>query len=588
MIDQIYIINIDKRNDKWLECQNELCYLGKDVKIVRWSGIVPDEKCLNSHWNIYSKNSRCMDRKYYSGILGCKLSHLGIIEDAKIRGFSRILILEDDFHCINDVSKMINELVDGDMVYLGGKHCGALIPYEKNIYRTTRTSTTHAYILDKRLFETILTLCPIVESEMDIFYMNYIHPRFMCLCVQPNIIVQRSSFSDIENRMCYYKELYTGLPLYGLFENKNDKYIEWACRMWPWIKLDDDSSKFGIRIRFYDDKSSIDWCNGACDKLCKIGEDINYFLVYFYPREMDIISRIIINNKPYFHGRIGGTIWDNYIRWIYGNKVSIEELKMKEGYWSNVSNVGVDEYFGYIREGYLECDSVTVGNAMSMSLFGYSHPECRIDPVQVSLGNEQYIVATTMWKEISSYNDIELFNHFHRWYPLLENKHVLVATPFKNSILCQYDRIISGVEIFNKEYINGLNERPFDGFVYPKFKLDVLETPVTYYYDGIKYDDEDWCKSADRLVKELEKREYDILLLGCGGYSYPLGAMAKKMGKIAIYIGGVLQLFFGIKGRRYEMNDKFIKMMTDEWIRPIELSERRIDKNYPDAYSAYW
>ena len=56
-----------------------------------------------------------------------------------------------------------------------------------------------------------------------------------------------------------------------------------------------------------------------------------------------------------------------------------------------------------------------------------------------------------------------------------------------------------------------------------------------------------------KLVKEeIDKIDFDIAILGCGAYGFPLAAFIKNKGKKAIHIGGATQLIFGIKGKRWE------------------------------------
>ena len=48
------------------------------------------------------------------------------------------------------------------------------------------------------------------------------------------------------------------------------------------------------------------------------------------------------------------------------------------------------------------------------------------------------------------------------------------------------------------------------------------------------------------------KADFDICLIGCGAYGFPLAAHVKKIGKQAVHFGGGLQLMFGIKGIRWK------------------------------------
>lgn len=49
------------------------------------------------------------------------------------------------------------------------------------------------------------------------------------------------------------------------------------------------------------------------------------------------------------------------------------------------------------------------------------------------------------------------------------------------------------------------------------------------------------------MKDEIDKRDYDIALIGCGAYGFPLAAHIKRSGKKAVHLGGALQLLFGIK-----------------------------------------
>ena len=60
------------------------------------------------------------------------------------------------------------------------------------------------------------------------------------------------------------------------------------------------------------------------------------------------------------------------------------------------------------------------------------------------------------------------------------------------------------------------------------------------------------------MKKEIDKVDYDVCLLGCGAYGFPLAAHCKRKGKQAIHLGGILQLLFGIKGKRWETDPGYI------------------------------
>ena len=81
-----------------------------------------------------------------------------------------------------------------------------------------------------------------------------------------------------------------------------------------------------------------------------------------------------------------------------------------------------------------------------------------------------------------------------------------------------------------------------------------------------------WFETFKLMCNDIEKLDFDIALLGCGGYGLPLCNFIKtELKKSAIYIGGGLQLLFGVTWRRWDQHSiikksesKFIRPSTDE------------------------
>jgi hypothetical protein len=69
------------------------------------------------------------------------------------------------------------------------------------------------------------------------------------------------------------------------------------------------------------------------------------------------------------------------------------------------------------------------------------------------------------------------------------------------------------------------------------------------------------------MRRQLEAADFDIALIGAGAYGLPLAAYAKRMGKKGVHVGGMLQLFFGIMGKRWE-DMRIPGMRREYWVRP--------------------
>lgn len=121
------------------------------------------------------------------------------------------------------------------------------------------------------------------------------------------------------------------------------------------------------------------------------------------------------------------------------------------------------------------------------------------------------------------------------WSRVLEGKKVLVIHPFASLIEQQYKE--KRELLFN------------DKQVLPKFDLKTIKAVQSL---GGECEYHDWFEALDLMKNQMDATDYDIVLLGCGAYGFPLAAHAKRMGKQAVHLGGALQLLFGIRGRRWD------------------------------------
>ena len=147
------------------------------------------------------------------------------------------------------------------------------------------------------------------------------------------------------------------------------------------------------------------------------------------------------------------------------------------------------------------------------------------------------------------------------WSRILEGKKVLVIHPFASLIEQQY-----------KEKREILFD---DKRVLPKFDLKTIKAVQSL---GGDCEYSDWFEALDSMKKQMDATDYDIVLLGCGAYGFPLAAHAKRMGKQAVHLGGALQLLFGIRGKRWDnpnygiqefgKQNTYKTLFNDSWIYP--------------------
>ena len=160
------------------------------------------------------------------------------------------------------------------------------------------------------------------------------------------------------------------------------------------------------------------------------------------------------------------------------------------------------------------------------------------------LRNKEYVRKTTL---------DQFYKHEYPWTSALKGKRVLVVHPFAETIEEQYRT--------NRE---NLFENPE---VLPVFAC--LETvKAVQSVAGNTVDFASWFDALEWMKQEIEKKDFDVALLGCGAYAMPLAAHIKRMGRKAIHMGGILQFLFGIQGKRYLEDPETAKYINRYFVSP--------------------
>ena len=155
---------------------------------------------------------------------------------------------------------------------------------------------------------------------------------------------------------------------------------------------------------------------------------------------------------------------------------------------------------------------------------------------------------------------LNAFELFPPWTARLKGLRVLVVSPFARTIRAQYGKrrqIWPGSEVL------------------PDFELVTLEAAQTLGFETAGYPD--WFAALNAMEEEmLSLTPFDVAIIGAGAYGLPLAAAAKNAGAVALHVGGVHQLYFGIRGKRWEkgvMSEDtvhYAQYFNDSWVRPEE------------------
>ena len=177
---------------------------------------------------------------------------------------------------------------------------------------------------------------------------------------------------------------------------------------------------------------------------------------------------------------------------------------------------------------------------------------------------------------ISKYNLNQIFNRvlepfyccidgLKPWSHYLHGKRILIISPFTKSFQKQLD---NDFQIFKdadkKIFLDGQE------FIFYK----------SFQCLGGSNPHKNWLETFTIMCNDIKKLDFDIALLGCGGYGLPLCNFIKtKMNKSAIYVGGGLQLLFGVMGKRWENNPIWKKIIEENNTKFIKPSGDEIMQN---------
>ena len=189
---------------------------------------------------------------------------------------------------------------------------------------------------------------------------------------------------------------------------------------------------------------------------------------------------------------------------------------------------------------------------------------------------EKSVVQAANPSHLCSIDELSPLGDSDSWVQHLAGRRVLIIHPFIKTIEHQYRH--NRFRLFPNK--NWLPE--FDLQLYKPFQTSGERVPSG--------SPSSWISALDMMLDDISKHKFDIALISAGGYGLPLAAGIKQNGKVAIHVGGVLQLFFGIRGGRWDsvtsQYDSLSLYHTDSWVRPLKEETPEWSKSIEGG--AYW
>ena len=135
---------------------------------------------------------------------------------------------------------------------------------------------------------------------------------------------------------------------------------------------------------------------------------------------------------------------------------------------------------------------------------------------------------------------------------VFENKRVLIITSHEKTTERQIPHVSS---LFPKPIFH------------PTTKIQLYKPAQQ---NGGNHNDESWVVHFERMKKDLRSLDFDIALVASGGFGMPIcDFIYSELNKSCMYVGGALQLFFGIEGSRWKSSPEIQRLKTDKWTQPL-------------------
>lgn len=292
----------------------------------------------------------------------------------------------------------------------------------------------------------------------------------------------------------------------------------------------------------------------------------------------ELIYNLLASGKPCMVARYGSTEMlaiTNYLGVTAKHHSALKYIQGKQFAWWWEDNVKDQMtrwsgFFPSTEENLMRFGEMMVEDSKQLDILGSWLPDEKVLKKTFNLGYQDVFLR-----------NLEPFWSKQPWTSYLEGKRVVVVHPFAESIKNQYDN-----------YRDKIFEDPK---VLPTFSSFRVVKAVQSL--GGESNFETWFEALDYMKKEVEREDFDVCLIGCGAYGFPLAAYVKRMGKQAIHLGGALQLLFGIKGSRWENPNYGVKewgipygsyssLINEFWVKPLIKDTPKNAKQVEGA--CYW
>jgi GR25 family glycosyltransferase involved in LPS biosynthesis len=205
-IKNVVYINLDSRPDRKAHIEDQLNIVGFK-SVTRFKAI-----------------------KTTNGAIGCTMSHLKCLENARDQQLSHLLVCEDDTLFLKpDVFKQqFNSFLSRhqqstwDVVLLAGNNVLPYTPIDETCIKVSHCQTTTCYLVNRQYFTTLINniregLNKLMQNQkhgilyaIDKYWLH-LQKRDRWFLIIPLTVIQKEGYSDIEHKTVNYSQLMTSI-----------------------------------------------------------------------------------------------------------------------------------------------------------------------------------------------------------------------------------------------------------------------------------------------------------------------------------------------------------------------------------------
>lgn len=212
-----YYINLSQRIDRKIHVETQLDRVSLTAE--RFNAIQPENKAL-----------------------GCSMSHLRCLENAKKNNWDHVLIVEDDITFlkpdlfIKQLNLFLQNHKEWDVILLAGNNMPPYEEIDNSCVKVTKCQTTTGYIVKSHYFDTLIQnyhegIRNLLNhpSQHRLYaidkYWFSLQSKDNWYLIIPLSVVQKEDYSDIEKRNTNYITAMLDLDKKHYFSNLNSKVL---------------------------------------------------------------------------------------------------------------------------------------------------------------------------------------------------------------------------------------------------------------------------------------------------------------------------------------------------------------------------